>query len=467
MCEKSSEEIYKSISNAVGRDSYAAFAMALREYDNGKQIDSLKHITESLLRSPADDIRRMLMHHLFIEEMNRSVVLFNAGNLEAAAEGFSALAAVCPDRVEAKANLGVVVNAIMERSVALHTRGDFEEAERGYRFVLRHASDNEDALHLLSLIVKKRGDFLGCLSVLSRLAIERPYRPALHHNLSNTIGEVIEWGDALLAEGDEACAAAHYTAAATCLDDLRDREHPLSQRGYVVNINLPLRLRAELVYANTHGHILIDEFRDYLPDAPVILECGGADGSDSVQLSQTFPAGMVVSIEASPREYEILSSRTATYSNIKAFNMALSDHDGHEVIYILKRDIGQNSILEPASGELKDYDRWEIPCSTIDSLAKRNNLDRIDMMWLDMEGAELQALRNAEEILRTTSVVYTEVSPSGMKGHKNACTYDDLRMWLEERGFVVERELVPWSGGGNVLFVRKSLSLPAEGRRFR
>ena len=42
-----------------------------------------------------------------------------------------------------------------------------------------------------------------------------------------------------------------------------------------------------------------------------------------------------------------------------------------------------------------------------------------------------------------------------------------LRTWLEGRGFVVVREEMPWSDGGNVVFVRRefvptNFELPAR-----
>jgi len=467
MSTSSFDPLKNIISDALSNDPYAAFTLGLEAYRAGERLLSLKNLAASLRIFPGDDIRRALLRQVASEETNRLIALFNSGDSDAAFEGFSAIAEYCPEFLDARANLQAVTNHILTKSVELHNNGDISNADKGYRNVLRHFPNNTDALHLSALVSKRRGNVLGCLKTLSKLMTENTYTHSIHHNLSNTIGEVIEKGDTMLADGEENGAHEHFLAVATCLDGLSDPNNPLSKRGYVINSFLPPRLRAELVYANTHGHILFDELRDYLPANSFVLECGGADGSDSIKLAEIFPQGRIFSVEASSREYDILSRRTAPYDNIKAFNVALSDHDGTSDIFILKKDIGQNTILEPNYTDINNYERHEIPCFTLDSLASKNNIDHIDFMWLDMEGFELQALRYGENILSTTIAIYAEVSPDGMGGHKNSCHYDDLREWLGTRGFVVERELLPWSGAGNVLFVRRERSISRELRRFR
>jgi hypothetical protein len=55
--------------------------------------------------------------------------------------------------------------------------------------------------------------------------------------------------------------------------------------------------------------------------------------------------------------------------------------------------------------------------------------------------------------LSSATAVYTEVIAT--EQYEGAALYPELRRWLEDRGFVVEIEKLPW-GGGNVLFVRRA-----------
>jgi len=77
----------------------------------------------------------------------------------------------------------------------------------------------------------------------------------------------------------------------------------------------------------------------------------------------------------------------------------------------------------------------------------------VDMLWLDMQGFELQMLKASEIILNMVSVIHTEVSTR--ETYKGVPLYDDLRSFLEAKGFSVKIEALPtgWDMG-NVLFVK-------------
>ena len=82
-----------------------------------------------------------------------------------------------------------------------------------------------------------------------------------------------------------------------------------------------------------------------------------------------------------------------------------------------------------------------------------NNIDHIDFMWLDMQGAEYQMLKKSKIILPTVKVIFTEVSLLQM--YEDCPLYPEFRAWLESEGFEVVAEQLPWKDMGNVLFIRK------------
>lgn len=98
----------------------------------------------------------------------------------------------------------------------------------------------------------------------------------------------------------------------------------------------------------------------------------------------------------------------------------------------------------------------------IDSWADANGIERIDMMWLDMQGVELEVLKSSPKMVSTTRVILTEVS--FVEAYENQSYYHEIKNWLEEQGF----DLVwcgfnpyhPTSDGqwfGDALFIRREL----------
>jgi hypothetical protein len=91
---------------------------------------------------------------------------------------------------------------------------------------------------------------------------------------------------------------------------------------------------------------------------------------------------------------------------------------------------------------------------TLDTWKNRHGIERINFLWLDTQGNELEIMKNAPDVMQDVSVIYTEVSLKEM--YEGTSLYGELKRWLMAEGFVVKREELPWEDMGNVLFVRTS-----------
>jgi FkbM family methyltransferase len=402
------------VESAPASDAFAAFVRAGFAADRDRWIAAAEELAASLRLAPGDDVR---------------------GRLAA-----------------------VVVQRLLATGVAAHQASRLDEAAANYRAALALEPLNVDARHMLALIRKHTGDPVGALAELATLVRGTPYQKSLHHNLSNTMGLVLKQAHAAAAQGRTAEAERGFAAAAAAGEGDFAADHPLSNRGYDIDPAAPVARRAELAYANVHGHILHDDFLDYLSRDANVFECGGADGEDSVVLAELFSGGTVYTVEGSAREFEILSRRIAGVPNIRAFNLLISDKTEDKTFYVYNSDIGRNTLAPPPPGQAGAFSSRAVRAVSLEDWAVAAGATRIDLFWLDMEGFELKALRGAEGLLKGAKVVYAEVSDEPLHGDPEACRFVELRDWLAERGFVVERELRPWQGGGNVLFVRKELS---------
>jgi FkbM family methyltransferase len=201
----------------------------------------------------------------------------------------------------------------------------------------------------------------------------------------------------------------------------------------------------------------------YLSNDPVVIDCGAHDGSDSVELIRIL-GGTVHAFEPVKEIFKRLQINTKPYNKISCYNIALSNKTGKQLFYISGgASDGSSSLLEPLS-HLVDhpdtvFDRnIEVETVRLDDWAKLNNIPKVDMLWLDMQGFELQMLQASVNILNTVSVIHTEVSTK--ETYKDVVVYDAFKCFLEEKGFSVVLEAIPpgWDMG-NVLFVKKSILL--------
>lgn len=429
----------------------------------GDWENALVQLEPALAPGPADDCRSAVVGAVVAGAASAAAHRLENG---ATVDALRLLAKIRPaaayacaeDAASLNRSAAAAVARGLDQGVDAHRNGRFHDAMATYAAVLAVDPSSYNARHMLALAYKHVGNVATALRELGALACVSPYDHNLHHNLSNTIGLALKQAG---ESGDPVAAERLYEAAAAAgaLKELNDPLNPMTRRGYDVPPTAPARVRAELTYANIHGHILPDDFLAYLtPDANV-FECGGADGEDSAILARLFHRGTVFTVEASTREFEILSRRIAGIPNIRAFNMLISDKTEERTFYLFNADIGRNTLALPPGSLSKDFTPVSIPAAPIDAWAAERGVDRLDLFWLDMEGYELKALQGAENMLRTAKVVYAEVSDVRQHDQPEACRFDELRDWLARRGFVVERELRPWvNGGGNVLFVRKEIS---------
>lgn len=196
----------------------------------------------------------------------------------------------------------------------------------------------------------------------------------------------------------------------------------------------------------------------YLPGNPVILDCGAYDGKDSIELQKVFK-GKVYCCEAVPGIYRRLNKNISGFPDIFGFNIALSDEDGFQNLYVSYGDLdGSSSLMEPKTvlsdhSQIKFHKPIQVETKRLDTWASENQITKIDLLWLDMQGYEMNMLKASNKIFDSVKVIHTEVSTR--ETYKGVPKYEEYKAFLKEKGFEVIIEAIPkgWDMG-NVLFVR-------------
>ena len=166
------------------------------------------------------------------------------------------------------------------------------------------------------------------------------------------------------------------------------------------------------------------------------------------------------SIEPVDDLYARLLKNTILYKNIFCHNIALADRCGTMDFYISEGGSdGSSSLLEPKD-HLIDYPdtffekKINVKTLTLDAWAEQHQIEKIDLLWLDMQGFELTMLKASPKILSKVKVIHTEVSTK--ETYQGVSLYPEYKRYLENKGFKVLIEALPENADmGNVLFLRK------------
>ena len=198
--------------------------------------------------------------------------------------------------------------------------------------------------------------------------------------------------------------------------------------------------------------------KKYLPSNPVIIDCGAHIGTDSIELSEIV-GSTIFALEAVDEVYHRLKENTKSKNNIKCFNLALSNYDGEADFYLSSGGSdGSSSLLKPKT-HLSDHPEVlfdevvKVKCLKLDTWARNNNISRVDMLWLDMQGFEQSMLAASEKILPTVSVIHTEVSMR--ETYEGVKTFEEFKSFLNGKGFKLIAKAIPTGYDmGNALFIR-------------
>jgi FkbM family methyltransferase len=197
----------------------------------------------------------------------------------------------------------------------------------------------------------------------------------------------------------------------------------------------------------------------------VIIECGGHLGTDTERLCKQFSDGMVYCIEANPTLYNNLQEKLGHLSNLKLYHSALSNVNGTIDFYVdcnKAGDGGASSLLKASESYLINYIKEEhkiqVPSITMQKFLSDQQIQRVDLLWLDVEGFEYYILESSSDALKNIKYIYTEVNFQEFR--KNGKLYKDIFDLLTANGF---EEINKWEQGsewgtwqGNVLFRNKS-----------
>ena len=137
----------------------------------------------------------------------------------------------------------------------------------------------------------------------------------------------------------------------------------------------------------------------YTPnEGDVVFDVGAGVGSETLLFSRLVGApGRVVSIEAHPRTYRrvVEICKANGLANVTPLQVAAAEGDGTVTISDLANHL-RNTTLAAADEGI------EVPARRLETLARSLDITHIDLLKMNIEGAEVSALRGLGPLLSNT-----------------------------------------------------------------
>ena len=107
--------------------------------------------------------------------------------------------------------------------------------------------------------------------------------------------------------------------------------------------------------------------------------------------------GVVLSFEPDPTSFSLVSKSVQrnNFRNVRLFQTCISDTDGQQILYLsVTHHRGLHSISRDLGGP-----RITVPSARLDTVADSLDIDEIDLLKIDVEGAEPEVLDGATRLL--------------------------------------------------------------------
>ncbi len=190
---------------------------------------------------------------------------------------------------------------------------------------------------------------------------------------------------------------------------------------------------------------ILQVFVGLIRPGSVILDIGANVGLYSLLGSELVgPEGRILSFEPEPNTYEVLLKNLSVnrINNVSALPMALSERNGMVVLAVpeevkAKFEYGDSYLsMKPADD---DKSPAAIPCRRLDEVLVEMNIAKVDVIKLDVEGAEYLCLCGAERLLKGVQKPVILLECDEILSRRFGHSVFDTLLLLHQHGYACEQ----------------------------
>ena len=181
---------------------------------------------------------------------------------------------------------------------------------------------------------------------------------------------------------------------------------------------------------------------------PVIFDVGAHIGNFSLASNVFYKNSQIYSFEPVKNTFDILSKNTSEYENMKIFNIAIGEENKKDVIFFSDLEKDRSSFFKDNIINQENLKTQEIEIKTLSSITKENNISYIDILKIDVEGFEYEAIEGASDILNRVKFIIIE---NHLKDHPH--NFSKITKILLDNNFILYRIGKTWSDKNNQINV--------------
>jgi len=168
----------------------------------------------------------------------------------------------------------------------------------------------------------------------------------------------------------------------------------------------------------------------------------------------------VLWIEGQKQLCDMMKSRD---NRLKIYNVVVSDKDGEKVQFIVTNNYQSSSILELEDHkiyhpQIHEIGRFEATTKTIDTFFEeiKEDSNKYNMINIDIQGAELLALKGMPKLLNSIDYLYLEVNEAHL--YKNCALIEEIDDFVKKFGFQRVQTVMTDYKWGDAFYIKNEIS---------
>lgn len=177
-----------------------------------------------------------------------------------------------------------------------------------------------------------------------------------------------------------------------------------------------------------------------------IIELGARDCMETLEMHKIYPTANILTFECNPDKVQECRDRVKHIKEITLVEKAVADKTGTISFFQIDTEKTETtwkdgnpgaSSLYKASGKynVEKYVQKEVPveCTTLNEELPKHNVSAVDLLWMDIQGSELNALKGMRNKLERVSIIHSEVE--FMEIYEGQPLFWEVKKYLNEHGF--------------------------------
>jgi FkbM family methyltransferase len=211
-----------------------------------------------------------------------------------------------------------------------------------------------------------------------------------------------------------------------------------------------------------------------------ILELGSRDAEVSVALKRAFPHAKVFAFECNPPAIELCRRNIAAsgLDDITLVPKAVSDSNGTLDFFAIDPvktitphadgNIGASSLFRANPDyphEQYHQNKITVDATTLARWSEEASISSVDLIWMDLQGAELRALEGMGALIKNIKILYTEVEYKPL--YVGQPLFQDIDRFLRKSGFRLHGQFNRSEWFGDAMYVQSGMTCNPIKKAFR